>query len=88
MDAPTVPRHEERILRDTRGLFMLWMGRDRFDRREREIAALPRVPWRGRLLYTIRCEGPFGKGPHAVNVPESLLWNLLDLGHFLCPYHR
>jgi hypothetical protein len=56
--------------------------------RAREIARLPQVEWKGRRLYTIRCHGDFGKGPHDMNVPEALLWSLRSLQFFLCPYHR
>jgi len=56
--------------------------------RERAIAALPVVIWRGRRLHTIRCRGEFGKGPHDVNVPESILWALISLERFYCPFHR
>ena len=55
--------------------------------REAEIAALPAVQWKGRTLYTIRCSGDTGKGPHDVNVPEVLLWSLINIGRFRCPYH-
>ena len=52
------------------------------------IAALPSKDWRGVRVYLIRCDGPFGCGPHMQYVPEGLLWSLLDLNHFLCAYHR
>lgn len=57
------------------------------ERRAAEIAALPRVEWRGRQLRTLRCHGTTGRGPHDVNVPESLLWSLLSLDHYVCPWH-
>lgn len=56
--------------------------------RAREINQLPTVEWKGRTLYTIRCHGDFGKGPHDMNVPQSILWTLRTLKFFLCPYHR
>lgn len=55
--------------------------------REAEIAALPTVQWKGRTLYTLRCCGVSGKGPHDVNVPLALAWSLLSLTRFFCPYH-
>lgn len=55
--------------------------------REAEIAALAVVPWKGRVLRTIRCHGTSGKGPHDCNVPEALLWSLMSLNHFRCVYH-
>ena len=56
-------------------------------KRETEIAALPVVLWKGRTLYTLRCNGTSGKGPHDVNVPLMLVWHLIDLRRFFCVYH-
>jgi len=65
-----------------------WMlGPDRTARRIWEIAALPVVTWKGRTLRTLRCHGTSGKGPHNVNVPEALLWSLIAIDHWCCPYH-
>lgn len=65
-----------------------WGGTtDDYVRRLTEIRALPQVEWKGRKLRTIRCQGEFGKGPHDVNVPESLLWTLRHFEAFRCPYH-
>ena len=53
------------------------------------IRSLPIVQWRGQVLRTIRCHGTTGKGPHDYNVPELVLWALVDPEHrFLCPFHR
>ena len=57
------------------------------EQRQREIDALPLVEWKGRWLRTIRCTGERGRGPHPVNVPESLLWALIDFSVFRCQYH-
>lgn len=65
-----------------------WKGDAWVVRRAIEIAQLPVKDWRGRAVFRIMCEGPFGRGPHENWVPEHLLWNLLDLGHYCCPYHR
>lgn len=56
-------------------------------RRAAEIAALPTIDWKGRTLYTLRCQGTSGKGPHAVNVPLAVVWHLIDLRRFFCVYH-
>jgi hypothetical protein len=56
-------------------------------RRQAEIDRLPVVVWKGRTLYTLRCVGTSGKGPHDVNVPEGLCWALIGLDHFRCVYH-
>lgn len=82
-----VPRHEDRILRETRAQFLDARGDADFGRRLFEIAQLPAVEWRGRTLYTLRCHGDYGKGPHDLNVPESLLWNLIGLTHYRCVFH-
>ena len=63
------------------------LGPARMAIREAEIAALPTVEWKGRTLYTLRCNGTSGKGPHAVNVPIALCWHLLNLRRFFCVYH-
>lgn len=56
--------------------------------RQFQIDALPVVTWKGKTLRTIRCHGDFGKGPHVQNVPEHLLWSLIDVRQWLCPFHR
>ena len=56
-------------------------------KRQSEIDALPSVEWKGKPLRTLRCHGTSGRGPHDCNVPEGLLWSLMDLGRWLCPYH-
>jgi hypothetical protein len=74
-------------LRRYQELFLLEYGRDRYLQRVAEIAALPAVRWKGRLLFTLTCQADFGKGPHPLNVPETLLWQLISLENFRCPYH-
>lgn len=56
--------------------------------RAQQIAALPTVVWRGHTLYTLRCDGGYGRGPHQLNVREQVLWSLMTLGVFHCPFHR
>lgn len=56
-------------------------------RREAEIAALPTVEWKGRTLYTLRCQGTSGKGHHDVHVPLAHVWHLVWLDRFFCVYH-
>lgn len=70
------------------GAFTETLGYGAIRRRQLEIARLPKVDWKGLTLFTIRCDGEFGNGPHDVNVPESLLWSLISLTNFKCPYHR
>ena len=84
----TVSQHEDRILADVKRFFYDIYGDAGTAKREAQIAELPKVEWNGRTLYTLRCQGDYGKGPHDMNVPESLLWNLIDLGVFYCPFHR
>ncbi len=64
-----------------------YLGETAVVQRATEIAALPIVVWKGRTLHTLRCTGTTGKGPHDVNVPESLLWALISLSGYRCPYH-
>ncbi len=64
-----------------------FLGPLRSQKRATDIAALPIVEWKGRALRTLRCHGISGKGPHDVNVPEVLLWSLIDINRYLCPYH-
>lgn len=55
--------------------------------RASEIRALQAVLWKGARLRRILCWGTRGKGIHAVNVPESLLWSLIHIESYVCPYH-
>lgn len=61
---------------------------EREAKRAAEIAALPVVVWKGQRLRTLRCTGTTGRGPHDQNVPEDLLWHLIDMRTYRCPYHR
>ncbi|HVL65757.1 MAG TPA: hypothetical protein VM364_00715 [Vicinamibacterales bacterium] len=87
LPSTTVGLHLERQADTARAAFLEVAGPARSFQRSLEIARLPRVDWRGRRLYTLRCQGTSGKGPHDVNVPEGLLWSLIDLRMFRCPYH-
>lgn len=64
-----------------------FLGPERAALREAQIAALPCVEWKGRLLYTLRCRGTSGKGAHDVNLPLAHLWHLIELRRFFCVYH-
>lgn len=80
------PHQEARNAR-AREAFVAFRGPEDEARRAAEIEALPVVEWKGRTLRTLRCHGTTGKGPHDVNVPESLLWSLIGLDGFCCVYH-
>ena len=56
--------------------------------RQAQINTLPAVEWKGKALRTIQCRGDYGKGPHGQHVPEYLLWSLIDVQYWLCPFHR
>ena len=77
-----------RILREARATFREFRGDADYVKRERAITALPSVVFQGRDLKTLRCHGVRGKGPHDCNVPESLLWVLIDLEHWCCVFHH
>jgi hypothetical protein len=79
--------HESARARRSRAAHVELRGAEAAAQRAREIAALPTVIWKGRELRTVRCVGEGGKGPHDVNVPEHVLWQLIDLRRFVCPYH-
>lgn len=52
------------------------------------IAALASKPWGGMLVYRVSCDGDFGGGPHDQWIPEYILWSLIDVTRYRCPYHR
>lgn len=83
----TRPLHPQKWLVRAREAFLEARGKADSEQRAHEIAALPVVEWRGERLYTIRCCGDYGKGPHDRHVPEALLWSLIDLRVHRCPYH-
>lgn len=70
-----------------RAAFVEYRGEGDVPARQVQIVRLPRVEWKGKELFTLRCRGLSGKGPHDVHVPESLLWSLIDFRAFRCPYH-
>ena len=82
----TWDRTGDASLRKARAAFAQYGTRD-IAERQAQIDALPVVEWKGRRLRTIRCHGTTGKGPHDVHVPEAVLWALIDLRAFRCPYH-
>lgn len=83
---PAAGLHPERQARRARELMRAeWPELEA--RREAEIAELPTVDWKGKRLYKLRCTGVSGKGPHLVNVPEALLWHLISLKTYRCPFH-
>lgn len=80
------PKHEAVHAR-AKAFAMEMLGPDGTARREREIAALPTIEWKGKTLHTLRCHGTRGKGPHDVHLPEYVLWHLAGLTHYRCVYH-
>ena len=80
--------HCERKDRHASAIYRLTRGRDEWARRRDAIAALPVVVWKGHRLRAFRCHGVSGRGSHAVNVPESLLFALHDLRRYFCPFHE
>lgn len=80
------PRHEATTER-MRSYFIDLRGLEGAAKREREIATLPMKEWCGKPVHQIRCHGDYGKGPHDVWLPSYLLWSLLSLWSYKCPYH-
>ncbi len=84
------PAHSPHELRQLQTVLLAYVeirGEPMATVRASEIDALPLVVWKGKPLRTIRCTGTTGKGAHDCNVPESLLWALISLSDYRCPYH-
>ncbi len=88
IDRTTASRYHDRVLATSRQAFIETRGSQDVKSREAAIASLQSKMWRGIPVFELRCAGPFGRGPHVQWVPEYLLWSLIDLSHFLCPFHR
>lgn len=56
--------------------------------RRQAIARLESKDWKGEQVYKVECDGDFGRGPHIHWVPEYILWSLIDVTRYRCPYHR
>lgn len=81
------PRHRERILARFQAEFTALRGEAGAAERQALINTLPVVEWKGRELRQLRCTGETGRGPHLVNVDETLLWVLIDPARYRCPFH-
>lgn len=79
--------HAAARLTRARAVFREWYGAVAEADRAAQISALPVVEWKGQALKTLRCHGSAGKGPHDVNVQEAMLWQLIELRRWRCPYH-
>ena len=55
--------------------------------RGKAIAARPSKHWHGVRVYSITCHATYGKGPHTYFVTAAVLWSLMSIGAFRCPYH-
>lgn len=87
LKSTSVGLHFQRQADTAREAFVEMCGPARAFIRQHQINQLKTVEWKGKTLYALRCHGTSGKGPHDTNVPESLLWSLIDLRAFRCPYH-
>lgn len=58
------------------------------DERAAAIARLDAKDWKGQRVYRLTCHADFGRGPHDQFVPEGLLWSLIDLRAWRCPFHQ
>lgn len=81
------PLHPVAAADRARAAFVAMLGEGAALERQRAIDALPVVEWRGQRLYTLRCHGPYGRGPHGHHVPPHVLWMLIDLRWFACAFH-
>lgn len=83
-----VARHPVANALRARAAFVETRGAENEAKRAAEIAALPSKVWKGRTLYALQCHGESGRGPHVQYVHEGLLWALIELNQFICPFHR
>jgi hypothetical protein len=77
--------HPERQIEVARAAF-IESGYDA-GQRQRDIDGLESKTWKDRTVYRVLCRGRRGKGPHWVWLGESLLWCLISLDAYVCPYH-
>lgn len=71
-----------------RQAFVKAYGEVEAERRAAQISAVESKEWRGQTVYKIVCQADFGKGPHDQFVPEGLLWALIDIHVWRCPFHK
>jgi hypothetical protein len=83
----TIGSHPERRAARARNAFLTLRGESDYQARLNEISLLAPSLWRGQPVYALLCNGTTGRGPHLVNVPEALLWSLIDLRAYRCPFH-
>lgn len=76
-------RHNDR----SRRAFLTDYGARLTYARAKQIHALPSKLWKGQRVYPLTCNADFGRGPHMQFVPEGLLWALIDLRAWRCPFH-
>jgi hypothetical protein len=79
--------HSARSLARTIAAFREYRPGEEEERRK-EIARVESKDWRGLTVYRVHCDGDFGRGPHVHWVPEYILWSLIDVTRYRCPYHR
>jgi hypothetical protein len=87
MKSTTIGSHPERRAERARDAFLTLRGESDYNARRAEIVMLQTSTWRGQAVYALLCNGTTGRGPHLVNVPEAMLWSLIDLRAYRCPFH-
>jgi hypothetical protein len=83
----TIGSHPERRAARAKQAFLTLRGEQDYQARRAEIVMLQTSTWRGQTVYALLCNGTTGRGPHLVNVPEALLWSLIDLRAYRCAFH-
>ena len=56
-------------------------------KRASQIQWLPSKDWKGGMVFQVHCDGDYGRGPHDHFVPEGILWSLISVDHYRCPFH-
>lgn len=79
--------HQDRRDARAKQAFLALRGPADLAVREAQIQSLPHSVWRGHAVYAITCHGSTGKGPHQVNVPLALLFSLIEIEAYRCPFH-
>lgn len=75
-------KHDVRLARERLTRFRAKGGQKWFEHRREEIPALEHKLWHGRIVWRLHCY----RCDTDRWVSEHILWSLIDLNHFCCPW--